>query len=311
MGYSRVDERPTTLSDVGEVLSSVLRMVGAAVRLRANVVVEVGALPPVHGASSRLAQLFTNLVVNALQALPPRPLDENRLVVRARCDASEAGPVVVVEIADNGVGVAPEVRPRLFEPFFTTKPGEGTGLGLYVCRKIVDGLGGRIEVESALGVGTTFRVTLPAAPEAGSDPNRTVRDETATGALAPGRRMRILLVDDEPNLLRVVSRVLEEHEVVAVESGREAAARFDAGERFDLVLCDLMLRDLSGVELFHRIVALEPSARTRVLFLSGGAFTEEAAAFLELLPAAQLLEKPFTPPALLAAVARLMSQRAP
>ena len=304
--YSRVEERVGGVSQLREVLASVVRMVGAEARLRATLSVEVGELPLVVGASSRLAQLFTNLLINALQALPVRPLAENFVFVRARRVETNGG-AVLVEVEDNGRGISAEVLPRLFEPFFTTKPpGEGTGLGLYVCRNIVDVLGGRIDVDSELGRGATFRITLPIAPAEASAEQSASSDLLSAGA----RRARILIVDDEPNLLRVVQRTLSNHEVVTLVSGREAEALWRTGERFDLILCDLMLRGLSGAELYAVIGATEPAAQRKMLFMSGGAFTEAAAQFVKALPKEQLIEKPFTPARLQQAVDRLLARDA-
>ena len=116
---------------------------------------------------ARLVQVFLNLLVNAAQALPDGHAEENE--IRVTTDPGADGSVIV-EVSDTGTGIPPEVMERLFEPFFTTKAiGQGTGLGLPICRNIVEGLGGRITVQSELGKGSTFRVTLPAAqPEQGT-----------------------------------------------------------------------------------------------------------------------------------------------
>ena len=117
-------------------------------------------IPPVQGNAARLGQVFLNLIINAAQAIAPGRAEENEIRVTARL--GELGRVTV-DVSDTGSGIAPEVLERIFEPFFTTKPvGEGTGLGLAVCRSVVTSMGGDITVESQMGRGTTFRITLPA-----------------------------------------------------------------------------------------------------------------------------------------------------
>ena len=150
---------PTELVEVAEVVDAAMRMSGPAIRAKGKLVREDGGTPRVNAASNRLAQVFLNLLVNAADALPEAKHSTNQ--VRVSVDVDAAGWARVV-IADNGPGIPPEVLAKLFTPFFTTKaPGAGTGLGLWICRSIVDGFGGRIEVDSAVDKGTTFRVLLP------------------------------------------------------------------------------------------------------------------------------------------------------
>jgi signal transduction histidine kinase len=135
-------------------------MAAHELRGRARVVEDCADIPPVQGNAARLGQVFLNLIINAAQAIAPGRAEENEIRVTARL--GELGRVTV-DVSDTGSGIAPEILERIFEPFFTTKPvGEGTGLGLAVCRSVVTSMGGDITVESQLGRGTTFRITLPA-----------------------------------------------------------------------------------------------------------------------------------------------------
>jgi CheY-like chemotaxis protein len=195
----------------------------------------------------------------------------------------------VVEVTDTGSGIAPEARARIFEPFFTTKPlGQGTGLGLSVCHGIVSGLGGRIEVESEPGRGSTFRVLLPPAAAGAAPPAAPPRPRP------DGARARLLVVDDEQLIGSTIRRLLSAHEVVALTDPREALARLTDGEHFDLVLCDLMMPQLSGMELYDAVAAARPEVARRMVFMTGGAFTERARQFLERTGHPQLA-KPFAP----------------
>jgi len=142
--------------DIAHVVQSVLRLVRAEAALRARLSVDVAARPMVSGSATRLGQVLLNLLLNALQAMPQRPIEQNQVTVSLR----EHGRHAVLRIADNGSGIEPSQLARIFDPFFTTKQ-KGTGLGLAISRQIVEELGGEIDVESTLGSGTTFTVRLP------------------------------------------------------------------------------------------------------------------------------------------------------
>ncbi len=156
--FARPDERELGGVDIARVLQSVVGLARTDIKRKAQLILHLEPVPPVAASRARLAQLFLNLLVNAVQALPDREPRESRITITSRV----AGPWVSVEISDNGVGIDPESRERVFEPFYTTKPaGVGTGLGLSICHGIVESLEGRIVVESDVGIGTTFRVLLP------------------------------------------------------------------------------------------------------------------------------------------------------
>ena len=168
--------------------------------------------------------------------------------------------------------------------------GVGTGLGLYICRDIIHQLGGAITVRSTVGEGTQFVVRIPAAPTSArrATPERGPEHEPET----PLPRVRVLVIDDEPNIGRSVARALAEHDVVVETSGRAGIERLDAGERFDLIFCDVMMPDLGGSDVYDEIVARHPGCVKQVVFMTGGAFTERASDFIERV-AARRLDKPF------------------
>jgi two-component system, cell cycle sensor histidine kinase and response regulator CckA len=158
--FSRPDEALVGPVDVHEVLEYAIGIAASELRHRARLVREYGAEPLVAVNESRLGQVFLNLLLNAAQAIPEGDSERHEIRVRSRVDGKGS---VVVEVADTGVGIPPRLLGRVFDPFVTTKPsGEGTGLGLFVCRSIVKDAGGEIAVESEVGRGTTVRVTLPA-----------------------------------------------------------------------------------------------------------------------------------------------------
>ena len=199
-------------------------------------------------------------------------------------------------------GSRPEIIGRIFDAFFTTKAvGVGTGLGLAICQRIVTDMGGELTVESEVGKGTTFRVALPVARKKKSDVA-----PPAEPVAAAGRRGRILVVDDEELVVRGVKRILsKEHDVVATVAAKEALALCAGGEKFDLILCDLMMPDMTGMDLHRELSRVAPEQANRMIFVTGGAFTEKARRFLSETPK-EHLEKPFASANLRAIVQRYL-----
>lgn len=281
--FSRHEELEAAAVDVRRMLESTLRMAWNEIRHRARLVKDFGETPPVRGSESRLGQVFLNIIVNAAQAIREGNVEANTIrVVTRKTDDQH----VVIEVTDSGSGMSAETRQRLFTPFFTTKPqGEGTGLGLAIVHRIVTNLGGSIEVDSELGRGTTFSVVLPVADD---EPKRR---PLISSRVPLSRRARILVVDDEPMIINAIRRVLaSDHDVETVTRASEALERIRAGESFDVILCDLMMPQMTGMDL-HAALAHTDLA-DRMIFLTGGAFTPAARHFLDRVPN-QRVEKPF------------------
>lgn len=283
--FSRSDEDRRGPVEVRRVMESSLRMAWNEIRHRARLVEDYGDVPPVEGNEGRLGQVFLNLIVNAAQAIPEGRSADNEIRVVTKQDGDGR---VVVEISDTGAGIPESAISRIFDPFFTTKPvGVGTGLGLAICHRIVTALGGRLTVESRIGQGTVFRTVLPAATGADVDV------PAAPALVVPGRSGRILVVDDEPMLGTIVQRMLSpEHEVLATTSARDAIDRVSRGERFDIILCDLMMPEVTGMDLHAELLRLAPEQAEKVIFMTGGAFTSRAREFLDQIRN-PLVEKPF------------------
>jgi PAS domain S-box-containing protein len=260
------------------VLDSSINIAWSEIRHRARLVKDYGEVQPIDGNESRLGQVFLNLLLNAAQAIGEGEADRNEIRISTRTDRSGRA---VVEVRDSGLGIPPEIAARIFDPFFTTKPvGVGTGLGLWICKGILAGLGGEISVESRLGHGSTFRVTLPAAAIGHPDVWANDRVDRPPG-LVERRGERVLIIDDEPLILAAIRRALSgEYEVTCLSDGREALARFGAGERYDVILCDLMMPETTGMDLHAAIDGLAPGQGQRMIFVTGGAFTPRAREFL-------------------------------
>ncbi|QRK04615.1 response regulator [Archangium violaceum] len=272
---------PTALT---HTLESAINMASNEIRHRARLVRDYQPVPPVEANEVRLAQVFLNLLINAAHAIEPGASERNEIRISTR--TGEDGRARV-SITDTGSGMTPEVRARLFTPFFTTKPvGVGTGLGLSVCQGIVTRLGGQIELQSEPGHGSTFTVVLPASPApVGSRPGEEAPPPKT-------RRARILVVDDEPLVGTALRRALDcDHEVRVTTRAREALSQLRQGPPFDVILCDLMMPEMTGVEFYAELQRTAPELAEMVLFITGGAFTEVTRAFLEQ-HQARALEKP-------------------
>jgi CheY-like chemotaxis protein len=295
-GGERDDLGPVELQPV---LDACVNAAWNEIRPRARLARDVAPTPPVLGNEGLLSQLFLNLLVNAAQSIPGGRPDEHEVGISARALADGR---VAVEVRDSGCGIPEAELPRIFDPFFTTKPpGSGTGLGLSMCHAIVAASGGEIEVESAPGRGSTFRVLLaPAARPAPAAPAPTPPADARTQA-------RVLIVDDEPLVGKVLRRTLTEHDVTVVESGAAALARLGAGERYDVVLCDLLMPGMSGMDVYRELATHHPDLARRVVFLTGGAFTTAARDFLER-ERVECVEKPFEVDALRAVIARRIAE---
>ncbi|HSS01457.1 MAG TPA: ATP-binding protein, partial [Kofleriaceae bacterium] len=302
--FSRSEEekrQPLALSDV---LAAAIRLTGNELKHRAVLVRELGDTPLVLADEGRLAQVFINLLINAAHAIPEGNTDANRIAVRTRTD--DAGRAVV-EIQDSGEGMAPEVMARAFDPFFTTKEvGEGTGLGLSICHGIVSGLGGSIAIESTRGHGSVVRVVLPPAAVAVA-PLPVAQVVSQAAAV---RRHRVLIVDDEPRVAQALKRILHgDHELTLASCGAEAIEHVNAGERFDAIITDVMMPNMTGIELLDRLEEVAPDQAMRVIFLSGGVFTAQTQMRLEASGNPQLT-KPVSSQELRACVAKLVARAA-
>src|SRR5688500_1697570 len=236
------------------------------------------SLPAVYAERTQIEQVALNLLVNARQALEgmidaPAELGagprqrQPRIGVRTWSE----GRRVMLEISDNGPGIAPEMRSRIWDPFFTTKPeGEGTGLGLPMVHGIVTSYDGTIELDTEVGAGTRFVITLPADTRAMSVDQADARDEPVRRDPA-ARPLDILVVDDEPGLRQVLTRYFSSrgHAVVPARDGAEAV-RLARQSSFDAVICDLRLPGMDGYEVVRRIRSLPAGVRTRCIIMSGG-----------------------------------------
>jgi CheY-like chemotaxis protein len=210
----------------------------------------------------------------------------NRISIQTWSENDE----VFAEVRDTGKGIPQENRELIFEPFFTTNvAGKGSGLGLAICRSIVNTLGGRIEVSSELGIGTRFTVSLPST-------NVEVSPRVQSAPEAPmmvAPRGRVLIVDDEALIREGLRELLgDQHVVTIAASGCEARAIVERGGAFDVILCDLMMPNVSGMDFHAWLNRRDPVLASRVVFMSGGISTPKASSYLASVDNLKL-DKPF------------------
>ncbi len=269
----RADDSSPTVLDLPDVLDISLKMTAHATRHHARTRKVLGLTPYVLADETELGQVFSNLLLNAAQAIDDGHADTNEIVITTFTDGAGRA---IVQISDSGPGIPLEVLPRIFDPFFTTKPaGAGMGIGLAICQRIVTALGGEITASNALGGGAVFTVAIPSAPQ--PEPRAEVHAKPAP----PGARGRVLIIDDELAVATALSRSLRgHHDVQILTSGREAVALIETGERFDVIFCDLMMPSFSGMDVHETLSASCPEQARRVVFMTGGAFTERASRFL-------------------------------
>lgn len=287
--------------NVEELLESTLRSARYEIRHRARLVTDYGKVPLVSADEARLGQVFLNLVLNATQAIREGNAPGNEIRVTTRLEADR----VVVRIADTGEGIPPEAQVHVFTPLFTTKPrGIVTGLGLSVCKKIITELGGEIGFQSEVGHGTEFRIVLPRSP----DEVRPATERERPKPPVTARRARVLVVDDEPAVAGAIRRVLSpEHDITVVDSGARALELFQGGATFDVVFCDVLMPQVSGIDLYQELSRTSPEQAKRFVFVTGGAFTARARDFLESVPNPHV-EKPFNIFTLKTLIGEFMSQ---
>ncbi|MCK6551534.1 response regulator [Myxococcota bacterium] len=282
--FARADHQASPSIDVRRPIELAINMAWIEIRHRARLLKEFAEVPPVEASEARLGQVFLSLLLSAAHALPEGSADKHKIRVATKLDRDR----VVIEISHDGPALPREIAQRVFDPFVGLRSASsGAGLGLSIAHSIVSELSGELVVETGERTGTLFRVRLNPA---------TAKSRGGPRALAPHAAAtihgRVLVVDDEPLIASSLRRTLRDHEVTVVESGRQAIQVLSGDREFDLILCDLMMPELTGMDVYEWLKGARPGQEARMVFMSGGTFTQRAADFLEQVPN-ETLEKPF------------------
>jgi len=289
LAMARQQPRERSPVNVNDLIELALEVAGYALRTSDITVVrnQTTALPDVVVDADQIIQVFTNLMVNAEQALRetegPRQLTITTLF-------RERSKMVVVKIKDNGPGIPDDIRRRIFEPFFTTKKlGDGTGIGLALCHRILQSHGGKIKLESTPGAGASFVMRLPA--QSGTLAANEAQPQSSDTAA----RLAVLIIDDEAFVAELLSDILQldGHETVIAGNGVEGLKLLEK-QQFDVILSDLRMPEMDGPALFGRLGDEKPQFLKRIGFLTGDTLSKDMEGFLEQ-TGRPYIEKPITP----------------
>ncbi len=276
--FARRDRPEKEYADINSILTNTLAMRSYEMRVNSIEVTTHLAhrLPRTMANVGQLQQVFLNIIINAEQAMTAAG-GHGELVVSTEAVNGN----IRTTISDTGPGIPPDIQDKLFDPFFTTKDQTGgTGLGLSISYGIVKEHGGEIHVSSAPGKGATFIVDIPVVAEAGDSqpqpPATPARPKTT-----PPHRARILVVDDEPHICRALNRLLsrEGHEV-ATTTDPKAALALLAERHYDLLLLDLKMPAMNGIELYHQAEKADPGLHERVICITGDVISPQNREFL-------------------------------
>jgi C4-dicarboxylate-specific signal transduction histidine kinase/CheY-like chemotaxis protein len=280
------DKAARGLIDVPKLINQSLYIVKLAIDPIARLVVELGPLPPLWGVEQRLSQVISNLLLNSVHAISG-PKGDNEIRIRVRTDGQQ----IRIEVSDTGSGIPPEVLPHVFDPFFTTHEcSGGTGLGLPMCRNIIEAHGGVLNIQNTSPSGTTFVILLPSGT-ANSMEAHTPDQLPSTHAT----KAQLLLIDDDPFICEMMTLMLQARcDVTIAHDGRAGLEKIlDSCEKWDLVICDLMMPVMSGAEVYRALRESCPIKASEMVFLTSGGIAEDDIKFLDELPNV-LLKKPFS-----------------
>lgn len=286
--FSHAPNESPTAVDVHKVLDCVLRLTNNEIKHRARLDLHYQAVPQVLATENHLGQVFLNLIINATHAIPQGEAHNHTISIRTYFDTCG---FVNIEIEDTGEGIPDHILKRLFEPFQTSKPkGQGTGLGLSICKEIIDAFHGAIEVNTTRHVGTLFRIKLPSTTH-NQPQNVTIIPESP---FSSSYQAKILVIDDEILLTDSLQTALgKEHKVMVTHHAKDALLLLSRDDSFDVILCDVMMPGMTGMQLYTQVKNMSPHIARRFVFMTGGTFTNDAKQFLQQVTNVRI-EKPFS-----------------
>jgi len=272
--FTHASDEEMNSVDLAEILDRAVKMVGHEVKHRAQLEIDCPEDIKVLGNSGRVLQVVINLLTNAAHSIEPGSVQNNWIRLSATLDDGR----VLFKVVDTGSGIDPSRVERIFEPFFTTKAvGYGMGMGLSITRNILQSMGGAIDLEYSSPRGTAFVVAFP--PSESLESEAPAKSASALSVSAPRPELKVLVIDDEKQVLSYLAMSLSHHEVEVEADGRNAI-RVAAEGNFDVIICDLMMPQVTGMEIYAALKERDPSVANRMIFMTGGVFMQEAADFL-------------------------------
>ena len=304
---ARTDDNEIRAIDLRSVLESVVEIVGNEMHHRGRLTTVFEQVPPVIANESRIEQVCLGLFLFAARILPEASANTNGVRLSLY---SEDRQNAIIEIVCEGVEFDTAQLRSLFEPFASSDEARTAGFGLSVCSSIVDQLGGQIRAESLPGTGLFLRITFPCTRQSAStEPPPPSSQQSSNPPSTESGSGKILVIDDDPGVGRALRLMLEEeHDVTCFTSPRDALRRLLQDPGFDLVFCDLMMPELTGMDIYQVLRFNRPGYESRLVFMTGGAFTAAAKRFLAQVPNSRV-EKPFNLRALQRLVQRSVAKR--
>jgi signal transduction histidine kinase len=295
--YSRSETTSVSPVSVVEALEAALRLVENELRHRATLARHYGPVPQVRGNASKLAQAFLGLITHAIHSADALPGESGKVWVATATGADGSVEVTIGRSSDD---LAATPLAHAYDRSYSAQThGSSMGLSLAISHRIIAAMGGAVSMDSGADRGCAFRVRLPRCRDA-------ARNEPRAGRSAPlrSRAPRVLVVDDEPMMCDILSAILgDDYDVSTQVDARAALSALLSGESYDAILCDLMMPGLSGYDLHAEVAKTRPDQAARMVFMTGGTFTEPAQRFLDARDAAHL-EKPFRPQEVVALMER-------
>jgi PAS domain S-box-containing protein len=288
--FARTDESSTRVLDLRTVLESVVDLVGHEVHHRGRLTTRFEDVPPVLANESKVEQICLSLLLFAAQMLPDDAAKRHEVRLSLAADDRK---FAVLEIVCEGCDVSEIDIEKLFDPFAASDEGRMLGFGLSVCSGLVEQLGGQIEAEPLPGTGLLLRTAIPCVPLHRLTEPQVSSSSPSSMPPPPRGKARVLVVDDDPGVGRALRLMLEEeHDVKSLVRPREALRELLGDSGYDLVFCDLMMPELSGMDIYQVLRFNRPGYESKIVFMTGGAFTPSARRFLAQVPN-QRIEKPF------------------
>lgn len=275
--------------DVNKLIDATLQMVYNTIKHKAVLKKLYGELPRIYADPTKLGQVILSIITNAAQAIEEGDAPNNIIEITTQYGEENN---IYVSVRDTGCGIPEESLPKIFDPFYTTKPvGEGTGMGLAVSLSIMKEMGGDILVKSKKGEGSTFTVVIPTVPHHKEKRDKRFAGEVQ-GILEPQQKPRILIIDDEEKILSSFKRLLKtQFDVTTANGGKRGLDILSSDTNFDAIICDVMMPEVDGKDVYEFIKEKTPQLVDRLIFLTGGTFTQRTTKFVSQLTN-PVLDKP-------------------